>query len=112
MRTSLQALQAEFKHFPDISISGLLGTYDDCVDWIANNTASLRTRSVTFLWVGNSVANLSKTEASDLMGQSRQACTIAGMHCHFLVSADACADESKLLKAYNPEGGLSSLFLR
>ncbi|RAH49190.1 uncharacterized protein BO95DRAFT_10754 [Aspergillus brunneoviolaceus CBS 621.78] len=112
LRSSLQALQAEFKHFPDISISGLLGTYDDCVDWIANNTASLHTRSVTFLWVGNSVANLSKTEASDLMGQFRQACAIAGMHCHFLVSADACADESKLLKAYNPEGGLSSLFLR
>ncbi|PYI25694.1 hypothetical protein BP00DRAFT_490704 [Aspergillus indologenus CBS 114.80] len=112
LRTSLRALQAEFEHFPNISISGLLGTYDDCVDWIANNTASLHTRSVTFLWVGNSVANLSKTEASDLMGHFRQACAVAGMHCHFLVSVDACAEENKLLKAYNPDGGLSSLFLR
>ncbi|RAL16896.1 N-methyltransferase fsqC [Aspergillus homomorphus CBS 101889] len=109
---NLQALQEEFKCFPKISISGLLGTYDDCVDWISNNDATLHALPVTFLWVGNSVANLSKSEASNLMAGFRQACSVARIDCRFLVSADACADEGKLTKAYNPESGSSRTFLR
>ncbi|PYH48571.1 uncharacterized protein BP01DRAFT_389173 [Aspergillus saccharolyticus JOP 1030-1] len=112
LRTSLRALQAEMNCFPTIRISGLIGTYDDCVDWITNNPATAHAPSVTFLWVGNSVANLSKAEASNLMGSFRQACCTAGIQCRFLVSADACTDASKLIKAYNPRFGPSCSFLR
>ncbi|RAL02613.1 uncharacterized protein BO80DRAFT_443414 [Aspergillus ibericus CBS 121593] len=112
LRQSLQFLHEEFMYCPNVRIAGLIGTYDDCVDWVAHNTSTLHGLPATFLWVGNSMPNLSKTEASDLMNNFRRACGVAGISCRFLVSADACADESRLLKAYDPEAGTSRTFLR
>jgi uncharacterized SAM-dependent methyltransferase len=108
--SSLQVLKAEFKDSPQINISGLIGTYQDCVEWITES-ACFENPSVTFLWVGNSIANLSKPEASVLISKFRHACASGNIECRFLVSADSCRVTTKILKAYSPHQGLSRKFL-
>lgn len=107
---SLSTLKEQFKPFKNINVSGIVGTYDDCVEWLATS-ACLPVPAVTFLWVGNSIANLNQVEASVLMGQFREACRKVSVECSFLVTADCCASEDSLVKAYHPDVSASHSFL-
>lgn len=107
---SLGGLKEQFAGSQFISISGLSGTYDDCAEWLASS-ARLPVSTVTLLWLGNSVANLTQHDASVLMGQFRQACEKMSVDCNFLISADCCSDEGRILKAYDPHEGPSRKFL-
>ncbi len=108
--SNLGALKKQFNESQFINISGLSGTYDDCAEWLASSS-SLPVSAVTFLWLGNSVANLNQHDASVLMGQFRQACSKMSADCNFLISADCCAVEDRILKAYDPNDGPSRTFL-
>ncbi|KAH8435055.1 uncharacterized protein LDX57_012684 [Aspergillus melleus] len=105
---SLGALREQLKGAKNIHISGLIGTYEDCADWLGS---SLPAATVTFLWVGNSIANLRQEDASILLGKFRQACRKISVECNFLISADGCAVEDRLLKAYSPNEEPSRTFL-
>ncbi|KAL2814075.1 histidine-specific methyltransferase [Aspergillus cavernicola] len=107
---SLGKMREQFTNFAHLGFSGLIGTYEDCAEWLVRS-AILPVHTVTFLWVGNSVANLPQSEASLLMGQFRQACQAIQADCHFLVAADGCAVEDQWLKAYDPTDGPSRTFL-
>ncbi|KAI0521403.1 histidine-specific methyltransferase [Xylaria bambusicola] len=107
---NLGNLKTQFANSECISISGLKGTYDDCAEWLAGS-AQLPGSTVTFLWLGNSIANLTKLEASLLIGQFRQACRKMSLDCNFLISADSCAVRESILKAYDPNDGPSRKFL-
>ncbi|KAI9042399.1 putative duf323 domain-containing protein [Aspergillus affinis] len=108
LRKSLGALKEQFKDAKNIHVSGLIGTYEDCADWLASSLPAL---TVTFLWIGNSIANLRQQDASILMGKFRQACLRISAECNFLISADGCAVEERLLKAYSPNEQPSRTFL-
>ncbi|KJZ72510.1 hypothetical protein HIM_08034 [Hirsutella minnesotensis 3608] len=110
LHKNLAILRRQFIHSKFVSISGLSGTYDDCAEWLATS-AKLPVSNVTFLWLGNSVANMARDEVSSLMGQLRLACRNMSAECRFLVSADCCTDRDRILKAYNPNEGPSRTFL-
>ncbi|KAI1387345.1 histidine-specific methyltransferase [Hypoxylon trugodes] len=107
---NLNSLKKQFIDSQFISIAGLSGTYDDCVEWLASS-ASLPASTITFLWLGNSVANMPQQDVSILLGQFHQACRKMSADCNFLISADSCADENRILKAYDPTSGSSRVFL-
>jgi EasF-like predicted methyltransferase len=107
---NLGDLKRQFANSKYISISGLIGTYDSCAEWLGSS-AKLPGSAVTFLWLGNSVANLTKLDASVLMSQFHQACRKMSLDCNFLISADSCAVEEKILEAYSPTNGPSRKFL-
>ncbi|TVY28507.1 N-methyltransferase [Lachnellula hyalina] len=110
LRQNLGAMSERFKSCGKISISGFIGTYEDCVEWLTTS-ANLPVSTVTFLWVGNSIANLSKTEASALMSRFREACCKISIDCSFLVTADCCTAEDRLVKAYDPDVSSARTFL-
>lgn len=107
---NLGALKEQFAASQFIHISGLSGTYDDCAAWLAKG-ARLPASTITFLWLGNSIANMPQHDASVLMDQFRQACREMSADCNFLISADCCADKDRILKAYDPNEGTSRIFL-
>lgn len=102
-------MKEQFKGAKHIHISGLIGTYDDCAEWLGSS--SLPASTVTFLWVGNSIANLGQSDASFLLADFRHACSKISAECNFLISADGCAVEDRLLKAYSPTEEPSRTFL-
>ncbi|KAI3326431.1 histidine-specific methyltransferase, partial [Xylariaceae sp. AK1471] len=108
--TNLGELKKKFATSHYVHISGLSGTYEDCAEWLANS-ASLPVSTVTFLWLGNSVANLTQGDASALMGQFHQACIKMGVDCNFLISADGCGVKDRILNAYDPINEPSRKFL-
>ncbi|KAK6860297.1 N-methyltransferase [Apiospora arundinis] len=121
---SLTGLRISLQDAPMVSITGLLGTYDDCVAWLAacgaNNMGSngssdlngLRggvdgringelLTSLTILWLGNSIANLeTQAEASTFLSRFGAACRDARLKCQFIVSADICRNKAKIREAY------------
>ncbi|PHH92576.1 hypothetical protein CDD83_6738 [Cordyceps sp. RAO-2017] len=99
---SLVQLRALFKDSPYISLTGLLGTYDDCVAWLAG--VGHEPGSVTIMWLGNSIANLAgQDEASDFLARFRRACDRSAVPCQFIVSVDVCQRRDKVLDAYDAE---------
>jgi uncharacterized SAM-dependent methyltransferase len=110
LHKNLSALKQQFAKSRFINIEGLSGTYDDCTEWLGRS-AILPASTVTFLWLGNSVANLTQNEASSLMSQFHQACRKMSVDCRFLVSADCCNVEHDILEAYDPNKGPSRTFL-
>ena len=56
---------------------------------------------VTFLWVGNSIANFSRADAGALLEGFFTACHGLGMVCQFIVGVHACQDETQLAVSYN-----------
>ncbi|KAI2773705.1 histidine-specific methyltransferase [Daldinia loculata] len=108
--TNLRDLEEQLAASHYVQISGLRGTYSDCVEWLANSPP-LPVSTVTFLWLGNSIANMTQDDASALMGQLRAACAKMSVDCNFLISADGCQIENRILKAYNPTNGPSKVFL-
>ncbi|KJZ72509.1 hypothetical protein HIM_08033 [Hirsutella minnesotensis 3608] len=102
LNTSLSQLKSIFKDSPYISITGLIGTYDDCVTWLRGLKHHDELNSVTIMWLGNSIANLdSKEEASNFLHRFRSACESSGLDCQFIVSTDICQRINKVLDAYD-----------
>ncbi|KAI1181188.1 histidine-specific methyltransferase [Nemania sp. FL0916] len=110
LHANLGDLQKQFAKSQHIHISGLKGTYDDCAEWLANSP-DLPVSTVTLLWLGNSVANMAQEDASALMMKFEAACAKMGVDCNFLISADGCSTEERILKAYDPLHEPSRKFL-
>ncbi|KAJ5884892.1 hypothetical protein N7495_009402 [Penicillium taxi] len=84
-----------------VKVRGLLGTYDDCVAWLASDPKMVVQSSVTFLWMGNSIANLRPDDASLLLSQFSHICAKQGVRCQFIVAADACTHKPTIMAAYD-----------
>ncbi|RYP79299.1 hypothetical protein DL769_003048 [Monosporascus sp. CRB-8-3] len=54
---------------------------------------------------------MTRDNASALMGQLQAACAKMSVDCNFLISADGCQAEDRILKAYDPVSELSRVFL-
>ncbi|KAK1780195.1 histidine-specific methyltransferase [Copromyces sp. CBS 386.78] len=86
----------------NIELRSLLGTYEDGARWLSQ--PDLAPYRKTMVWLGNSIANLEKGEASALLtkfaGQNGVQ-NLAG----FLLGVDGCLDQEKVERAYNAPGG-------
>jgi uncharacterized SAM-dependent methyltransferase len=113
LRESLARMQDQFRGSNLITVSGLVGTYEDCARWLVQPSTRLPAAAtgVTFLWIGNSVANSPQSQASALLARFHQACQHISLACAFLITADSCAQEDRLRRAYNPETEPSRTFL-
>jgi uncharacterized SAM-dependent methyltransferase len=98
-------LRTLFKDCPFIRITGLLGTYDDCVTWLTGlKIPRAHDGSVTILWLGNSIANVDNQEqASAFLERFGTACEQSRLGCRFVVSTDICQKDDKVLEAYDVE---------
>jgi uncharacterized SAM-dependent methyltransferase len=103
----------EFADKHAIKISGLHGTYEDCVKWLADGVSpcGLPSSTVCFLWLGNSVTNLGLSDASALISKFRNVCISLDLQCSFLLAADCCTSDERLMKAYEPINGPSHTFM-
>ncbi|GAP83930.2 putative duf323 domain-containing protein [Rosellinia necatrix] len=103
--TSLVELQRSFEGCHYITITGLLGTYDDCLTWLSGLKGIRLYRSVTILWLGNSICNMnSQEEAGAFLGRFNAACGYSGLGCRFILSTDICQNDDKVRDAYNIQG--------
>jgi uncharacterized SAM-dependent methyltransferase len=84
-----------------VKVRGLLGTYDDCVAWLASDPKMIIQSSVTFLWMGNSIANLQPHDASLLLSRFSHICAKQSIGCQFIVAADACTHKTTIMAAYD-----------
>ncbi|KAI1824255.1 histidine-specific methyltransferase [Xylaria intraflava] len=102
LNDSVQKLKKAFQDCKFITITGLLGTYDDGVAWLSELQHQQANQSVTIMWLGNSMCNMeSQGQASDFLARFRTACEQAQLACRFIVSTDICQEDSKIHAAYN-----------
>jgi uncharacterized SAM-dependent methyltransferase len=87
-----------------ITVTGLLGTYEDCVAWLSKPQNLEGLSFITFLWMGNSIANFSRhSEASAFLARFKSACQLSHIRCNFILSTDICQQECKINNAYDLE---------
>lgn len=99
---SVLELRNSFRDSPFITITGLLGTYDDCITWLSGAKNLSEYQSMTILWLGNSIANMdSPEEASIFLERFGTACERAQLACRFIVSIDICQKDAKIKDAYS-----------
>ncbi|KAI1275327.1 hypothetical protein F5Y07DRAFT_400553 [Xylaria sp. FL0933] len=102
---SLLNLRSSFQDSPFVTITGLLGTYNDCITWLSETKSLKNHLSATILWLGNSIANMdSPKEASVVLGRFGTACEHAQLACRFIVSIDICQKDAKIKEAYSGPG--------
>ncbi|KAF3893017.1 N-methyltransferase [Trichophyton interdigitale] len=102
LKKNLRDLSAKFCYSSTIRVTGLLGTYAGCARWVESSFDSFPTNDITFLWMGNTIANTEIQDAANLLASFRQACRGT---CSFIFGADACSDESRIRACYNDRPG-------
>lgn len=88
-----------FGHSEYVQVRGLLGSYEDGMQWLAGIHTS--TKVVTILWVGNSMANYSRRDAALLLKGFVRSCDSQGLLCQFLLGLDSCRDLAKMTASYD-----------
>ncbi|KAL4912435.1 hypothetical protein BDW62DRAFT_216318 [Aspergillus aurantiobrunneus] len=83
---------------------GLLGTYDDVRKWL--QISDVQSRPKTILYLGSTLGNFNKEDASNFLASLAQANT------SFLLGLDGCKDEQQVLRAYNDPGGINHRFVK
>ncbi|KAI1109267.1 histidine-specific methyltransferase [Nemania sp. NC0429] len=102
LETSLGEMKREFEGCHSITVTGLLGTYDDCITWLSGVKLMQECRSVTIMFLGNSFGNMdSHEDASLFLARFRTACLRSHLACRFIISTDVCQNDTKILAAYD-----------
>ncbi|KAL3473831.1 hypothetical protein BJX99DRAFT_248651 [Aspergillus californicus] len=83
---------------------GLLGTYDDGRKWLQH--PDLQTRSKTVLYLGSTLGNFEKADASEFLS------SFVHGDCAFLLGLDGCQNEKQVVQAYNDPDGLNHRFVK
>ena len=91
-----------------IQCHGLLGTYEDGIDWL---TTSFRQSHsvVTTLWLGNSIGNFSPEAATAILERFRTCSEQLSLR--FIVGVDGCRDMDLMQRSYDPTSSLTRAFL-
>jgi L-histidine Nalpha-methyltransferase len=100
LKTSVLQLQQEY---PDFSIQGLLGTYEQALAHLESN--SLRTRMIFFL--GSSMGNFTPQESDHFLSQIAHASKPGD---YFLLGIDLQKPKEILEPAYNDSQGVTAAF--
>ncbi|KAL1896440.1 hypothetical protein Cpir12675_002777 [Ceratocystis pirilliformis] len=96
----------QLPEFIHVTVCGLWGTYDDCLEWL--KTPSLATREKTVLHMGSSIGNFSRSDAASFL---RNFCNILRPGDRMLIGLDACNNPNKVYHAYNDSKGVTHKFI-
>lgn len=105
----LMRLHRLTQKFDGITVGGLRGTYDDCIALLSQDSHVFDDQTITFLWQGNSIANLTREDAASLLSRLIYTSACAA---EVLVAADGCQDVSIIKAAYDLPGGQSRTFVQ
>lgn len=94
-----------------MEINGLWGTYNDCTAWIGSFVDDDIHNFISFLWIGNSIANLQRSDVKSLLEQFDHACNKSNVNYQFIIGADSCNQEGRILEAYDTTNQLFRTFL-
>lgn len=101
-----RTLSAVPKHYQHVRCRGLLGTYNDGLDWLKRPENAQQPRWI--LSMGSSIGNFDPQEAASfLQGFANTLRTNDAV----LVGVDACQDKDKVYHAYNDECGTTHEFV-
>ena len=95
-----------FKH---VNCHGLLGTYEDGLEWLKSPKTSKKPTCIMSL--GSSIGNLSRQEAAEFL-KSFALILDSTRKDFMIISIDGCLDARKVYQAYNDRNGLTHLFYR
>lgn len=98
LRSSLRELLRMFSGSAMIKIRGLLGTYEDCASWLQCNHDQ-RSR-ITLLWLGNSIANFTPTEASELISRFFRPGESSPPPIQMVLGVDGCQNQEEIAQSY------------
>lgn len=101
-----RTLSAVPKHYQHVRCRGLLGTYDDGLDWLKRPENAHRRKWI--LSLGSSIGNFGRQEAASFL--QGFADTLQEDDA-LLVGLDACQDEHKVYHAYNDRVGKTHEFV-
>ncbi|KAL8830323.1 MAG: hypothetical protein Q9170_005780 [Blastenia crenularia] len=101
-----RTLSAVPKHWEYVRCRGLLGTYDDALDWLQR--PELKQRPKWILSIGSSIGNFGRQEAASFL--QRFANTLQSTDVLF-IGLDACQDPDKVYHAYNDTEGKTHEFI-
>ncbi|KAK9383774.1 uncharacterized protein V2V93DRAFT_362701 [Kockiozyma suomiensis] len=91
-----------------VSITGLLGTYDDARRWLAFQRQR-RQSPVVAIWLGSSIGNFTRQQASQFLSSfASEALRPADS---FVVGIDRRNEPAKVWKAYNDDLGATDAFI-
>lgn len=96
-------------HFQNVRCFGLLGTYDDCREWIQR--APVCYREKTLMSLGSSLGSFKRNECSSLLS-SFISDTPNEFKPSFLIALDGCKDAAKVWNAYNDTEGFNEIFIK
>ena len=108
LRKSLSGMLEQLVTCQYVTCHGLLGTYEDCAE-LLNGNGVQSSRPTMFLWLGNSIANLTKEVASHLLQNLLHR---KGSNIEMLVSIDGCHDSESIASAYDLPGQKSREFVQ
>ncbi|KAL8815814.1 MAG: hypothetical protein Q9223_005093 [Gallowayella weberi] len=103
LRRTLSAVPQRYQY---VSCHGLLGTYDDGLEWLKRSDKEQRPRWI--LSLGSSLGNFGREEAAAFL--QGFAATLGGND-RIIVGLDACQDAQKVYHAYNDGGGKTHEFV-
>ena len=89
--------------FDNVKLVGLLGTYDDGIEWLS--TKFDKSIPKTIMWLGSSVGNLDREAAGQFIGRIQEECMVEGDN--FFIGIDQRNDPHKIALAYNEPAGIT-----
>ncbi|KAJ5885551.1 N-methyltransferase [Penicillium taxi] len=101
LRSNISELQGLFSWNPKTKIQGLLGTYEDCISWLHSQTD--QKSPVTLLWLGNSIANFTPSEASNLIARFFFAGEATSVPVQIIVGIDGCQRQDEIVESYESD---------
>ncbi|KAL8882768.1 MAG: hypothetical protein Q9192_007523, partial [Flavoplaca navasiana] len=104
LERTLSAVPVEYKY---VKCHGLLGTYDDALEWLKR--PELQQRHKWILTLGSSIGNFGRQEAANFL---ESFANTLGSNDRMLVGLDACQDKQKVFSAYNDRHGKTHDFVR
>ncbi|KAJ5134387.1 N-methyltransferase [Penicillium atrosanguineum] len=101
LRSSIRELVGLFPWNPKTKIHGLLGTYEDCISWL--HSQNDQKSPVTLLWLGNSIANFTPSEASNLIERFFRAGQASTVPVQMIAGIDGCQRQDEIVESYENE---------
>lgn len=109
LKASLNRLRARTE-LRNIQVRGLLGTYEDGSHWLGTAPETRHTRKA-LVWLGNSIANFTRDEASKVLGSFINNQTDENFS-GVVLGVDGCRDEAMIECAYDTPGGQSRRWVK
>ncbi|CAO1601549.1 hypothetical protein XANCAGTX0491_005204 [Xanthoria calcicola] len=103
LERTLSAVPEQYQY---VRCHGLLGTYDDALDWLGRPEQQRRPKWI--LSLGSSLGNFGRVEAAAFL---RGFANTLGSNDCILIGLDACQDQGKILSAYNDRDGKTHEFV-